>query len=75
MLAEGELALEVIALSDHEWRVCDAGLDAADGTRVLGYVERQDDGFELLRMAPIPGVSDHFDRFADALTALSGRRG
>ncbi|HEV7813173.1 MAG TPA: hypothetical protein VGO99_09390 [Leifsonia sp.] len=63
-------ALEVIALSDHEWRVCDGRIDAADARRLLGYVERQGDTYELLRMSPTPGVCRHFDCLSAALEDL-----
>jgi hypothetical protein len=61
--------LEVIALSDHEWRVCDGRLDPADATRLLGF-ELQNGTYEVLRMREA-GVSDHYDCLAAALAALS----
>ncbi len=66
-------SLEVIALSDHEWRVCDGRIDASDATRLLAYVEKQGDRVELMRMTPTPGVCDYFDSLDSALAALSDR--
>jgi hypothetical protein len=62
--------LEVIALSDHEWRVCDGRVDPADATRLLGFIELENGTYEVLRMREA-GVSDHYDCLAAALAALS----
>jgi len=65
--------LEVIPVGDEAWRVCDGRVDPADATRVLGFVERRHDRFELLRIGTAPTVSEHFDCLDAALEGLSRR--
>lgn len=65
--------LEVTAVGDEAWRVCDGRVDPADATRVLGFVERRHDHFELLRIGPAPAVCEHFDCLDAALDDLSRR--
>lgn len=65
--------LEVIAVGDEAWRVCDGRVDPADATRVLGFVERRVDHFELLRFGAAPTVFEHFDCLDAALDDLSRR--
>ena len=62
--------LEVIALTETEWRVCDARLHANDARRLLGYLQMQGDRVELMRMQPVPGLCDWFGCLADALAAI-----
>lgn len=64
--------LEVIALSDHEWRVCDGRIDPRDATRLRGFIEMYDGVYEVLRFAPVGG-SERFDCLAAALASLSER--
>lgn len=65
--------LEVIAVGDEAWRVCDGRVDPADATRVLGFVERRHNHFELLRIGATPAVCEHFDCLDAALDDLSRR--
>jgi len=67
--------LEVIAVGDEAWRVCDGRVDPADATRVLGFVERRHDRFELLRIGTAPAVCEHFDCLDAALEELRHRLG
>ena len=63
--------LEVVALSDHEWRVCDRLLDKADPRRVLGYIERRDEGYEVLALLPAPIPCGRFSDWNAALSAVA----
>lgn len=65
--------LEVIAVGDEAWRVCDRRVDPADATRVLGFVEWRHDHFELLRIGDASAVCEHFDCLDAALEELSRR--
>jgi hypothetical protein len=40
--------VEVVALCDGEWRLCDDRIPADDSRRLLSYVSRDGDGFEVL---------------------------
>jgi hypothetical protein len=63
-------SLEVIALSDHEWRVCDGHIDPSDASRLMGFIELEDGEYEVLKLRQ-PGESERFDCFAAALASLS----
>lgn len=65
--------LEVIAVGEDAWRVCDGRLDPSDATRVLGFVERTHDHFELLRIGSAPAGCESFDCLDAALDDLSRR--
>jgi hypothetical protein len=70
--------LEVIALTDHEWRVCDGRIPQSDPTRILGYIEHCPTGFEVLALSPAPltcGLFDCWDTALEALLDESRRRG
>jgi hypothetical protein len=67
--------LEVIAVGDEAWRVCDGRVDPADATRVLAFVERRHNRFELLRIGAGPAVCEHFDCLDAALDDLIRRMG
>jgi hypothetical protein len=41
-------AVEVVPLCDGEWRLCDRRIPADDSRRLLSYVSRDGDGFEVL---------------------------
>ncbi|PRY67464.1 hypothetical protein B0I08_10671 [Glaciihabitans tibetensis] len=62
--------LEVMELSDHEWRVCDADLPQGDAQRVLGYVEKRGWHYELTRLRS-PGERLRFGSLTDSLAALN----
>jgi hypothetical protein len=62
--------LEVVALTDTEWRVCDARIHASDARRLLAYLQQRGDRIELMRMRPVPGLCDWFGCLADALAAI-----
>ncbi|HYI34460.1 MAG TPA: hypothetical protein VEX88_13455 [Glaciibacter sp.] len=69
--------LEVIALSDHEWRVCDGRIDPSDASRLLGFIELENGAYEVLRFTPSGAGSivhedcENFDCLAAALASLS----
>ena len=66
--------LEVVALSDHEWRVCDGEMEASDARRILAYIEKCDGLYEVMSMKPMPCVCGRFCSFDDALTRISEDR-
>jgi hypothetical protein len=66
--------LEVVALSDHEWRVCDRELDAGDASRILAYIEKCDGAYEVMSMKPTPCVCGRFSSFNDALSRVRAER-
>jgi hypothetical protein len=69
--------LEVIALSDHEWRVCDGRIDPSDASRLLAFIELENGAYEVLRLAQsqecenATGECENFDCLAAALASLS----
>ena len=65
--------LEVIAVGAEAWRVCDGRVDPADATRILGFVERRHDHFELLRIGGASAACERFDCLDAALDDLSRR--
>ena len=67
-------SLEVVALSDHEWRVCDRELDASDTRRILAYIEKCDGAYEVMSMKPKPCVCGRFRTFDDALSRVRAER-
>jgi hypothetical protein len=62
--------LEVIALSDREWRVCDHRLPPSDGRRLLGVIEESPDGYEVLALTPRPVNFGPFPQWDAAIRAL-----
>ncbi len=66
--------LEVVALSDHEWRVCDGGMEAGDARRILAYIEKCDGLYEVMSMKPMPCVCGRFCSLDDALTRVDADR-
>ncbi len=67
-------ALEVVALSDHEWRVCDGEMEAGDARRILAYIEKCDGLYEVMSMKPMPCVCGRFCSFDEALSRISRDR-
>ncbi|WP_210505881.1 hypothetical protein [Naasia sp. SYSU D00057] len=72
------IPLEIVALSRCEWRICDGRIDEGDARRILGYIERRDDGYEVLALNPAPSVCGCFGSWQESLAALeqyaNGRR-
>ena len=64
-------AVEVVALSDHEWRVCDRHLDEHDGRRVLGYIEASEALYDVLELRPTPVRHDGCDTWEEAIALLA----
>jgi hypothetical protein len=67
-------SLEVVALSDHEWRVCDRAMEEGDARRILAYVEKCDGAYEVMSMTPKPCVCGRFRSFDDALSRIRAER-
>lgn len=61
--------LEILAISDHEWRVCDGRFDQSDARRMLAYIGRTADVYELMRLQSAPRWEE-FATLEDALDAL-----
>ena len=40
--------VELVRLSETTWRVCDCRLDDGDVRRILGYLQHENGGFEML---------------------------
>jgi hypothetical protein len=64
-----EAILEVVALSDHEWRVCDGRVRASDARRMLGFINKTAGSYELVRLQPWP-TFERYSSLDDALDAL-----
>ena len=73
MTGKGD-ALEVVALSDHEWRVCDGEMEPGDGRRVLAYIEKCEGSYEVMSMTPLPCVCGRFCSFDEALRRVRSER-
>jgi hypothetical protein len=61
---------EVVALSDHEWRVCDPKIDSHDPRRVLGFIAQTEGRYEVLALAPSPVSCGGYRDWDAALHAL-----
>jgi hypothetical protein len=61
--------LEVLAISDHEWRVCDGRIPASDATRMLGFIDKTGNSYELIRLQH-GQQSERFSSLDAALDAL-----
>ncbi|HEY0260583.1 MAG TPA: hypothetical protein VGC18_12115 [Lacisediminihabitans sp.] len=72
----GEVLIDVVRLSDHEWRVSDRNRPESDGLSVIGFVERVGERrFEVTRLGE-PGAKVHYpslDLCVDALARGHGR--
>jgi hypothetical protein len=65
--------LEILALSDHEWRVCDGRFGQSDARRMLGYISKTREAYELVRLQwkqPRKAQVESFTTLKDALDAL-----
>jgi hypothetical protein len=62
--------LEVMELSDNEWRICDAAMDETDAMRVLGFLEQRAGYFELTLMNR-PHRRELFGSFDSAIAAIA----
>lgn len=72
MRTKDGVALTVIPIPGDGWRVSDPSIDEADGTAVLGFVERSGSGFAVLPLADPAGVRT-FDDFSTAVESLASR--
>lgn len=61
--------LEVVALSDHEWRVSDPRITERDARRILAYVEDLGDYVMVMWLSPGDGWAA-FPSKKDAFEAL-----
>jgi hypothetical protein len=61
--------LEIMELSENEWRICDAAVDENDAMRVLAFLEQRAGYFELTSMNR-PHRRERFGSFDSAITAM-----
>ena len=66
------VALTVIPIPGDGWRVSDPSINEADGTAVLGFVERSGSGFAVLPLDDPAGVRT-FDNLSTAVESLASR--
>ena len=64
------MELEVVALTGHEWRVCDGRINEGDARRILGYIEQRGGQYEVLALSPSPSVCGCFGSWHECLAAL-----
>ena len=67
--------LEVVALSDHQWRICDRGVEDDDARRILAYIEKRDGWYEVMSLKPVPSVCGRFCTFHQALECVKAELG
>ena len=65
--APPQAELEVIALSEHEWRVSDPARIKRDGISLVGFITRVDDMFEVTQL----GSPQEHLRFSSLAMAVS----
>ncbi|MCU1404684.1 MAG: hypothetical protein JWQ43_987 [Glaciihabitans sp.] len=61
--------LQVITLSDHEWRISDPSRSQRDAISLLGFVQQVGSRFELTALGA-PRVRTYFDSLDDAVDHL-----
>lgn len=61
--------IELLALSDHQWRVCDSRIELNDGFSLIGFIEKNGDVYELMEFAD-PVVFSFFTSLMDAVSHL-----
>jgi hypothetical protein len=66
-------SVDLVALSDTTWRVCDPRFGDGDPRRILGYLSRQGSGFEMMWMRPRPGVVRAYPSMDRAVEAIAAR--
>lgn len=65
--------LEIVALSERSWRVCDSRMPPTDAAGMLAYVERDADGFEVMLLRPGRVETVRVDCLAEALALVGAR--
>jgi hypothetical protein len=65
--------VELVRLSETTWRVCDCRLEDGDVRRILGYLQQEHGGFEMLWMRPRAGVSQQYPTFEAATEGITRR--
>ena len=66
VLVETSPPLEILAISDHEWRLRDSTKPADDATSHLGFICRIGDVFEVVRIGA-PRIRRYFASFDRAV--------
>lgn len=67
-------ALEIIALTDTSWRICDTRVDPTDPAGLLAYVEQEPSGYSVLMLRPGYTESAQTDGLESALSLINSRR-
>ncbi|WP_348787676.1 hypothetical protein [Leifsonia sp. NPDC080035] len=65
--------LEIVALSEHSWRVSDSRRSPADADGMLAYVERDAHGVEVMLLRPGRVETVRTDCLAAALALVGSR--
>jgi len=73
MITEYAAELEVVPLSDHEWRVCDREVDTRDARRLIAYIEKRDADYEVMWITS-PHMCARFLSLDAALTRVCRSR-
>jgi len=63
-----DIRLDYISMT--EWRVCDRRFDENDSRCVLGFIERNDDGYEVMALRGRTGIST-YGSLASATSSFS----
>jgi hypothetical protein len=73
-----EVDLEVLSLSEAQWRVCDLRISEDDATRVIGFIERKQDLYEAMdvghgfRWSTFPTLQAAIGHFAKTRNIVTG---
>jgi hypothetical protein len=62
------------ALSPREWRVTNGRIDAGDPSGLIGFIERTENGYEVLRLGS-PLERQHFPSLTAACTVFVAQPG
>ncbi|GAA1834411.1 hypothetical protein [Agromyces salentinus] len=63
-------SVDLVALSETTWRVCDARFDEGDPRRILGYLSWHEPVYEMMWMRPRPGVVRNYPSIERAVQAI-----
>lgn len=61
--------IDLVALADTTWRVCDTRFGRGDPRWIVGYLRQENGAFELMWMRPRPGISRWFPTIDHAVRA------
>jgi hypothetical protein len=67
-------ALEIIALTDTSWRICDTRVPPTDPAGLLAYIEQDSGGFDVIMLRPGFTETAFAHSFDAALSLINSRR-